>query len=900
MRTLSTTATYARAAGAQADFVRVSVKDGGGTWRDLTTYPGLNLVKTANWQESASEPHRTADVRLVREAFKLSISPWIADSALNLGFVHTASPDPLLRLAREFRIEAAVVPVDRQPAAGDWLVVFHGRIDFIDPGGDEVKFGGRDLAGRVADQQLKRELVYCLAVDGSTSPALRPWEPGMSVAVGEYVLPASRGDGDPGQGRFYKCTVAGTTANTEPTWPGGGTVADGTVTWSYLSTTTSLGRPVEQVIQAILDNAKATGDSTVTLEVPSSPGWAVKEYLQGRDKALAAVRALAQQIGWDVRMKWHAASSSFRLTLFEPERAKTTADHTFTASQFKTPSKFEVNLENIRNAWCIKYSDSADTWPDGSPKRKEITVTDAASVAKYGELWAEIAEGTASNIDTSTEATKMVNAALADCAEPTADFAVELVGGFPWCEVGDLYAFDPDGRVFSAQQKLAVTKWAQSFDGGKLTTTLELRGKPSLGARPWLAKLTDHPGLALINGIFGNGKTPPLAMYGGIETVKPAPVPVPGGIEVRLEDSTIARGRDLTEYEVHVSESNSLFTPSSATLKAVTRADRVTVLGTGGGKPMVVRVVPRAVRGGRLVRGQPSVQAPSVAGRVLADLLDSQTVMALGPLNGHFQHQSLAVAENLPDQWQLTAGTWGESSDAYVGSDTTNGRHLSLKLTGTNAVVESGAWPLPRGCRRAKLVAAVRSQGTQAATRTLKFQVAYYTEEDLTTEVDTGLLEVPYDFTAVNTWGEFVGDLDIPEGANFAVLRFFKNAVSSAYGWDVGNVQFIPATPISVEEWIAVSFGTGWSDYGSAWQTAAYCKDAAGFVHVRGLVQRTSGSGTTILTLPAGYRPAAQKIFAVYGDAGAGRIDVRTDGVVLYTAGGTGFLSLEGITFDTR
>lgn len=899
MRTLSTTATYARAAGAQADFVRVSVKDGGGTWRDLTTYPGINLVKSVSWQESASEPHRTADVRLVREAFKLSVSPWVADSALNRGFVHTASPVPLLALAREFRIEAAVVPVDRQPAAGDWLVVFHGRIDSIDPGNEEVQFGGRDLAGRVADQQLKRELVYCIAVDGSTSPALRPWEPGMTVAVNDYVLPASRGDGDPGQGRFYKCTVAGTAANSEPTWPGGGTVADGTVTWSYVGTTTSLGRPVEQVIQAILDNAKATGDSTVTLEVPSSPGWAVKEYLQGRDKALAAVRALAQQIGWDVRMKWHAASSSFRLTLFEPERAKTTADYTFAASQFKTPSKFEVNLENIRNSWCIKYSDSADTWPDGTPKRKEITVTDAASVAKYGELWAEIAEGSGSNIDTSTEATKMVNAALADCAEPTADFSVELTAGFPWCEVGDLYAFDPDGRVFGAQQKLAVTKWGQSFDGGKLTTTLELRGKPSLGARPWLAKLTDHPGLGLINGIFGTGKTPPLAIYGGLKTVKPSPAPVPGGIEIRLEDSTPTRGRDLTEYEVHVSESNSLFTPSSATLKAVTRGDRVTVLGTGGGKPMVVRVVPRAFRGGRLVRGQPSIQAPSVAGRVLADLLDSQTVMGIGPLNGHFQHQSLALASNLPDQWHLTAGTWGEGADAYAGSDSTNGRHVALRLTGTNAVVESGAWPIPRGCARAKLVAAVRSQGTQAAGRTLKFQVSFFAEEDLTTELDNPAVEVPYNFTAVNTWGEYSADVDIPAGANFAVLRFFKDAVSSAYGWDVGNVQLLPSTPVSVEAWQAVSFGSGWEDYGT-WATAAFCKDPMGFVHLRGLVKRTSGTGTTICTLPEGYRPAAQRLYGVYGDAGAGRIDITTAGAVLYTSGGTGFLSLEIPPFDTR
>lgn len=911
MRAMTAAAVSARNAGAQADFMRVSVKDGGGTWRDLTTYPGLNLVKAASWTESASEPHRTADVRLVREAEKLSLSPWVGESALNRGFVHTATPAPLLQLAREFRIEAAVMPLGRTPAAGDWLVVFHGRIDSLDPGGDELRFGGRDLAGRLADQQIKRELVYCLAIDAGTTPALRPWEPGMTVAVGDYVLPASRGDGDPGQGRFYKCTTAGTTANTEPSWPGGGTVTDGTAVWSYVSTTQTLGRPVEQVMQSILDTSKSAGDSTVTLQVPSSPGWAVREYLQSRDKALAAVRALAQQIGWDVRMKWHSGSSEFRLTVFEPERTKVINDDSFPAWQYKTPSKFETTLENIRNSWTIKYSDSADPWPDGSPKRKELTVTDSASVTKYGELWAEIQEGSASNIDTSTEAAKMVNAALSDCAEPTADFSVELMAGYPWCEVGDLYAFDPDGRVFSAQQKLAVTKWSQSFDGGKLRTTLELRGKPSLGSRPWLSKLTDHPGLTLVAGVLGNGqgKVPPMAGFSGVKTVKPLPVPVPGGVEVRLEDATVAKSRDLMEYEVHVSDSDTLFTPSSSTLKAVSRGDRVTVLGVGGGKPMVVRVVPRIIRNGRIVRGQPSGKVASAAGRVKADLLDSQTVLAVGPLNAHFQHASLALASNLPDQWKLTAGTWGEAADAYAGSDTTNGRHVALKLTGTNAVVESAAWPLPRGCTRAKLVAAVRSQGTQASGRTLSFQVSFYAEEDLTTELDNPAVTVPYNFTAVNAWGEFSGDIDVPAGANFAVLRFFKDAVSSAYGWDVGNVQLLPASPISVEAWVAPTFATNWGDIGGGWMTAAYCKDPMGFVHLRGGVKITTSTLTaTIFTLPAGYRPSATLQMPLrMGTNVLSYLLINSSGQVQYAGAGGGVLAdaqaglfMDSMTFDTR
>lgn len=626
MRTLSTAAAAARAAGAQADFVRVKVKDGGGTWRDLTTYAGANVLKVVNWTEGVSDPHATADVTLLRELFKLSFSPFIAASAINKGFDHTATADPLLQLNREFTIEAAVVPVGKQPDEGDYLVVFHGRIDNIDPGGADLKFGGRDLAGRLADQQIKKELVYALAVNGGAAVPLRPWEPGMTVTVGEFCLPASRGSGEPGENSFHGCITAGTTGNTEPVWDTTGTVTenDGSVQWQKIGSLTSIGVALEQAIQNIISTSRSATDALVTLYTPTSPGWAIKEFLQSRDKCLVAIRTLAQQIGWDVRMKWHEGTAAFRLTLFEPDRAKTTADATFSTSQYLTPSKFEVAIDNIRNAWTIRYSDSGDLWPDGSPKRKAINVSDSASIAKYGELWAEIQEATASNIDSSTEATKMVNAALADCSEPTADFSVELAGGFPWSELGDLYAFDPDGRTFDTQQKLAVTKWSQSFSAGKLKTSLEVRGKPSMGAGRWISVTTIHPVLNSAAGLFGDGRkvAPPASLFSGITTVRPIPIPTPGGLDVVLEDAAVDKLREMLEYEVHVHGSDPAFVPDSTTLKAITTARRVTIQGFTGGEEANIKVVPRSLSRGRMVRGQPSGVVTVNAGKVAADLVD--------------------------------------------------------------------------------------------------------------------------------------------------------------------------------------------------------------------------------------------------------------------------------------
>ena len=88
---------------------------------------------------------------------------------MNRGFVPTASYAPLLDLNREWKIEAAVMPMDRAPVESDWMTVFHGRIDTIDPGGATIKVGGRDLGGKLADaSEWAQRLVDALRAKGVT------------------------------------------------------------------------------------------------------------------------------------------------------------------------------------------------------------------------------------------------------------------------------------------------------------------------------------------------------------------------------------------------------------------------------------------------------------------------------------------------------------------------------------------------------------------------------------------------------------------------------------------------------------------------------------------------------------------------------------------------------------
>lgn len=97
--------------------------------------------------------------------------------------------------------------------------------------------------------------------------------------------------------------------------------------------------------------------------------------------------------------------------------------------------------------------------------------------------------------------------------------------------------------------------------------------------------------------------------------------------------------------------------------------------------------------------------------------------------------------------------------------------------------------------------------------------------------------------------------------------------------------------------WTGLSFGSGWANYGGAYQTGQY-KKVGDIVFLRGLVARTSGVGTTIATLPVGYRPPAQCLYIMNTDTGAGRLDIQTDGQIIATSGGTGWVQLDGLSFS--
>jgi hypothetical protein len=105
---------------------------------------------------------------------------------------------------------------------------------------------------------------------------------------------------------------------------------------------------------------------------------------------------------------------------------------------------------------------------------------------------------------------------------------------------------------------------------------------------------------------------------------------------------------------------------------------------------------------------------------------------------------------------------------------------------------------------------------------------------------------------------------------------------------------------IGTPSWTAATLENSWVNFGSGYTEAAYYKDTHGFVHVRGTIKDgTTTDGTTILTLPTGYRPTQHGNYLARNNTNVGLVVVNAGGTV--TVGGLTSateLSLNGIYFS--
>lgn len=252
------------------------------------------------------------------------------------------------------------------------------------------------------------------------------------------------------------------------------------------------GRPLEQVIQDLLDDWAGTPAQSIF--TPVTPSFLITPYNAAAGPLLDAIGQLGDVIGWQVRPRWAAGSGAFLLSLVEPDRDATTPVFTFQPAEILNWGAVGISLEDVRNVVEVLYTDGTKD-AGGQLVVKRAYAEDLASQAKYGRRWFSLTEGSSSQINTQAEAEALAESILSDLAEPSVQVAVDVPLCW-WLELGDLVRIPGDGERFGTNQDLAIVGIRHTINTAEQPkTTLQLYGKPRAGRRNWMEREA-RPGVA--------------------------------------------------------------------------------------------------------------------------------------------------------------------------------------------------------------------------------------------------------------------------------------------------------------------------------------------------------------------------------------------------------------------
>jgi hypothetical protein len=99
-------------------------------------------------------------------------------------------------------------------------------------------------------------------------------------------------------------------------------------------------------------------------------------------------------------------------------------------------------------------------------------------------------------------------------------------------------------------------------------------------------------------------------------------------------------------------------------------------------------------------------------------------------------------------------------------------------------------------------------------------------------------------------------------------------------------------------KWEPLSLLNGWTNYGGGFAQAAYRTTPGGGFQVRGVVTKAlEPNGTTICQLPAASRPASGHIFDASSEAIDARLNLLTDGSLVFVGIEAPYVSLSAVIF---
>lgn len=569
-------------------------------------------------------------------------------------------------------------PLRKHRGVGSYVCPTEAKSGGPDPGAwaASTNYALKDRRRPTADNGFYYEVKVDNGSSGSSEPSW-PTTLGATVTDGGITWECK------GKiGRYYKLTAffAGQNfhgavepgdpnggVNTSP-WPSSGTLTHLNIQYTVEGTVSmSKVQPVQEVMQSILnDNAgkylagldliipETTPQAyDVQLVTPVDPLWTIKMFVQKRESVYEALKALATQIGWDVRYKWDWQTESFKLNLWSPDREKATPDFEFPAGDYYAIDQLAIDITMIRTAGAVTYSDSADLDPGGRPKRKRVEYVNNDGVKKFGRRFFEIPEEPTSNIDTGVEADTFLQRIIKDLAQPKAEMGVRM-DYFPLVELGDLYRFPPNERTHTMSNlDLAVVSYRHEFSDGKSRTSMTCRGKPIGGYKKWHETYWHAP----------HAKQTMSQTDLVVSMPSANDPPVIGGIRLKLASSE-AKSNLAELFDVHVSETSGA-APTEANRKMRTRGKDIVLSDLMPGKTYYGRVVPVAENSDRTIYGLPTEEFSFVAGRGDPGHLRAEYDYGKQPLNGDFE--SPVDLSKPPDHWEVVTGTYGTDLKRLTG-----------------------------------------------------------------------------------------------------------------------------------------------------------------------------------------------------------------------------------------
>ena len=409
--------------------VRELVDRGDGTMVDLSTFFGVDWIKTVKWGESVNDRTGTFTITFLREQYYNSIAPWVTGSQLNN---QTGSYLPQLAVGRKVEIDTAVIAFDAEPQSGDWIVSFQGYIDTIDPAKTdyEVSIVGRDLGGPVVDRVAETSL--------AANPLSTALETSMQNDVINGIYTPPGGSLDPSAPTLNTPSSPGWLLDTPYVMQAGQGCLD------------QLSQMAEQIgwdVRFLWNNSLSGFYLTlwVPQRTPSSPDQTLQPY-QITD---------SQQLETDVSWVRNVVSVMYGQT------SPPTGGH-------RRRCLHHLNLRS-----------------------QPIAVSSSTSIAKYGRRFCQIGLGATSNILDSGHASSLANAVLADLEDPIATFIVDLQFR-PEVMLGDYYKFKAPTPWWDVDQSFGVQQIAHEFDlpgdegdEAKSFTTLTCWGYPSASVYDW-------------------------------------------------------------------------------------------------------------------------------------------------------------------------------------------------------------------------------------------------------------------------------------------------------------------------------------------------------------------------------------------------------------------------------